>query len=76
MSNEYHGVTPATGIKHFEVYRTTGAARHRRGGAWRLARVAPGSCGGVESFTTAKLAMAWGSKLNPTVEWRRVEGGK
>jgi hypothetical protein len=75
---EYHGVTPATGIKHFEVYRTRDLANHRpsrripRGDTWRLMRVAPGSAGGVEAFETAELAMKWGSKLNPTVVWQKV----
>lgn len=75
---EYHGITEATGIKHFEVYRTKdipGRTRRYvpRGSTWRLMRMMPAPHGGgVESFETAELAMIWGSKLNPTVEWRKI----
>lgn len=73
MSTEYHGMIGD--VKHFDVFRTADnttrrtIGRHER---WKLMRSAPGSCGGIEAFQTAELAMKWGSKLNPRVEWKKV----
>jgi hypothetical protein len=67
--SEYHAFTP-DGIKHFEIYRATGP--HTRLSRWRLARVAPGSCGGAEGFPTVASAKRWAAKLNPHVTWRKA----
>ena len=42
--------------------------RNRRPRMWALYRLSNHSW---DNFTTAEDAMAWGSKLNPKVEWRR-----
>lgn len=73
---EYIGTVTLDGCTttQFELYQTKHIEGRRvrkitRLDTWRLMRTSNNS---VEGFETAELAMAWGSKLNPKVEWKKI----